>query len=77
MENAFAADLSDSQLAQLNEILDRCLADLQTAHTKLVRDEAQFQQTQAEIAAIIARSEREKLDVEQILRTGALGSPAH
>lgn len=77
MENTFATDLSDSHLAQLNEILDRCLADLQKAHAQLVKGESQFQQTQAEIEAITARSERGNLDVEQILRTGALDSSTH
>lgn len=67
MENTFATDLSDSQLAQLNEILDRCLVDLQKAHAQLVRDESQFQQTQAEIEAITARSERGNLDADSMI----------
>jgi hypothetical protein len=77
MESTFATEMSESQQAQLNEILDRCLADLQLAHAQLVKEEAQFQQTQAEMAALAARSEREKLDVEQILRAGQVGSPFH
>lgn len=77
MENTFATEMNENQQAQLNAILDRCLADLQAAHAQLLRDEAQFQQTQAELAAAAARSEREKWDVEQILRGGPVDRSIH
>ena len=68
MESTFFTEMNESEKAQLNQILDRCLTDLQAAHAQLVKGEAQFQQTQAEIAASVARTERGKWDVEQIIR---------
>jgi hypothetical protein len=77
MEDTFATEMNESQQAQLNAILDRCLTDLQSAHAQLLRDEAQFQQTQAELAEAAARSEREKWDVEQILRDSQMDRSIH
>lgn len=73
MESTFFTEMNESEKAQLEKILDRCLADLQAAHAQLVIGEAQFQQTQAEIAASFARREKEKWDVEQIIRDSQVG----
>ncbi len=77
MEDILLAEINESDKAQLEKILDRCIADMQAAHAYLVKGEAQFQETQAEIEATLARREKETWDVEQILRDGTLASAAH
>ena len=77
MEDILFTDMNESEKAQLEKILDRCLADMQAAHAYLVKGEAQFQETQAEIEATLARREKETWDVEQILRDGTLASSTH
>ena len=77
MEDVLFTGMNESEKAQLEKILDRCIADMQTAHAYLVKGEVQFQETQAEIEATLARREKETWDVEQILRDGALASAAH
>ena len=77
MEDVLFTGMNESEKAQLEKILDRCIADMKAAHAYLVKGEAQFQQTQAEIEALLAQPQKGRINVEQILRDGTMASTAN
>ena len=76
MEKTVATDMDSNQMTQLSEILDHCIEHLKSTHDQISQQEKEYDKTQLEIEAIIGRFPKRRIDVEQIIRSGAFGNPA-